>query len=143
MTNAFDFWTLAAGTIEIGPLRVTTALMNHPVETYGFRIEHDDQVLAYSADTGPTPELARLASGADLLLCEASFLDRPGLPTDLHLTARQAGTYAEQAGVGTLVLTHLVAWNDPAETLNEAGAAFSGDLSLAGPGRHLFGWTGS
>lgn len=143
MTSAFDFRVLAPGTIEIGPLRVTAVLMNHPVETYGFRIEHDGQVLAYSADTGPTPELVRLALAADVLLCEASLLDAADLPADLHLTARQAGTYAAQAGVGALVLTHLVAWNDPAATLEQAGAAFDGDLSLARPGRHLFGWAGA
>ena len=54
MGDAFDFTTLAAGPIEIGPLRVTTGHMNHPVETFGFRIEHAGKVLAYSADTGPS-----------------------------------------------------------------------------------------
>jgi ribonuclease BN (tRNA processing enzyme) len=137
--DAFSFTDLHQGTTEIGPLRITTALMNHPVETFGFRIEHDGQVLAYSADTGPAPELVRLAAGADVLLCESSFLDEPGLPADLHLTARQAGVHAARAGVGTLVLTHLVAWNDPAATLEQAGTAFDGDMSLASPGRHLLG----
>ena len=80
MADAFDFTTLAPGTIEIGPLRVTTGHMNHPVETFGFRIEHAGEALAYSADTGPTDELVRLAAGADVLLCEASFVDGPDLP---------------------------------------------------------------
>jgi len=139
MTDSFDFIDLAPGTIEIGPLKVTTAYMNHPVETFGFRIEHGGQVLAYSADTGPARELVRLASGADVLLCEASFLDGPELPPDLHLTARQAGQHAASAGVGELVLTHLVAWNDPAATMEQAAPAFGGTLSLAGPGRRLLG----
>jgi ribonuclease BN (tRNA processing enzyme) len=139
MTDAFDFAQLAPGTIEIGPLRVTTAHMNHPVETFGFRIEHGGQVLAYSADTGPTPELVGLAAGADVLLCEASFLDAPGLPPDLHLTARQAGEHAARAGVGELVLTHLVPWNDRAATLEQASAAFDGPLVLASAGGQLLG----
>ena len=135
MTDAFDFVTLAPGTIEIGPLRVTTARMNHPVETFGFRLEHAGRVLAYSADTGPCDELPVLASGADVLLCEASFLAGPGLPADLHLTARQAGEHAARAGAGELVLTHLVAWNDTGATLEEAAAAFGGELSVAAPGQ--------
>jgi len=139
MRDSFSFIDLAAGSLEIGPLRVTTARMNHPVETFGFRIEHDGQVLAYSADTGPEPELLRLAAGADVLLCEASFLDGPDLPPDLHLTARQAGEYAARAGVGELVLTHLVAWNDRAPALSQAAQAFDGELSLASPGRRLLG----
>jgi ribonuclease BN (tRNA processing enzyme) len=139
MTDAFDFITLTAGTIEIGPLRVTTRHMTHPVETFGFRIEHAGQVLAYSADTGPTGELVRLAAGADVLLSEASFVDGPDLPADLHLTARQAAEHAARAGVGELVLTHLVAWNDPATCLDQASAAFTGPLRLASSGLRLLG----
>jgi ribonuclease BN (tRNA processing enzyme) len=142
ITDAFDFSLLSAGTTEIGPLRITAAYMNHPVETFGFRIEHGGRVLAYSADTGPSPELIRLAAGADVLLCEASFLDGPDLPADLHLTARQAAEHAARAGVGELVLTHLVAWNDPALTLAQAGEVFGGPLTLAAPGRQLAGLGG-
>jgi ribonuclease BN (tRNA processing enzyme) len=139
MANAFDFTTLAVGAIEIGPLRITTAHVNHPVETFGFRIEHAGQVLAYSADTGPCDELAELARGADVLLSEASFTDGPGLPADLHLTARQAGEHATRAGVGELVLTHLVPWNDPVTCLEQASEAFSGPLRLASSGMRLLG----
>jgi ribonuclease BN (tRNA processing enzyme) len=139
MADAFDFTTLAAGPIEIGPLRITTAHMNHPVETFGFRIEHAGQVLAYSADTGPCDELVELARGADVLLSEASFIDGPGLPADLHLTARQAGEHAARTGAGELVLTHLVPWNDPATCLEQACEAFSGPVRLASSGLHLLG----
>jgi ribonuclease BN (tRNA processing enzyme) len=139
MANAFDFTTLTPGTIEIGPLRVTTGRMSHPVETFGFRIEHAGRVLAYSADTGPTDELVRLAAGADVLLSEASFLDGPDLPPGLHLTARQAADHAARAGAGELVLTHLVAWNDSAASLEQASEAFGGSLRLASSGLRLLG----
>jgi ribonuclease BN (tRNA processing enzyme) len=138
MTDAFEFVELGQGTIEIGPLRVTAATMNHSVETFGFRIEHGGKVLAYSADTGPTPELVRIAADADALLCEASFLDGPGLPGNVHLTSRQAAEHAALAGVGELVLTHLVAWNDPRVTLEQATGIFSGPMWLASPGLTLF-----
>ena len=80
MTEAFDFGTLQPGTREIGPFRVTLAHMNHPVETFGFRVEAGGRALAYSADTGESAALVDLARGADLMLCEASFLDGPDLP---------------------------------------------------------------
>jgi ribonuclease BN (tRNA processing enzyme) len=143
MADAFDFATLAPGTIEIGPLRVTTAHMNHPVETFGFRIEHAGKSLAYSADTGPTDALVRLAAGADVLLSEASFADGPELPPDLHMTARQAAGHATRAGVGELVLTHLVAWNDPRVSLAQASEVFDGSLRLAQSGLRLLGSTES
>jgi ribonuclease BN (tRNA processing enzyme) len=116
---------------EIGPFRITTERMNHPVETFGFRFEHAGRTLAYSADTGPTDALVRLARDADLLLCEASFRDDESNPPNLHLTARQAGEHATRAGVRQLVLTHLVPWNDREQSLAEAAASFCGPLSAA------------
>jgi ribonuclease BN (tRNA processing enzyme) len=139
MAQAFDFAVLTPGTTEIGPLRVTTGRMNHPVETFGFRFGHAGRVVAYSADTGPTDELVTIAAGAEVLLAEASFLDAPGLPTGLHLTARQAADHAARADVGELVLTHLVAWNDPAVSLEQASAGFGGPLRLASSGLRLLG----
>jgi ribonuclease BN (tRNA processing enzyme) len=135
MDGAFTFHELAPGTREIGPFQVTTARMNHPVETFGFRVAGQGVSVAYSADTGETPALLQLAREADLLLCEASFLSAPELPKDLHLTGRQAAEQAARAAVGRLVLTHLVPWNDPAATLAEATAGpYRGPISLAAPG---------
>ncbi len=136
---AFDVRELTPGTIEIGPLRITTGRMRHPVETFGFRVEHGGRVLAYSADTGPCDDLVTLARGADVLLAEASFTDGPDLPPDLHLTARETAEHAAAAGVGELVLTHLVAWNDPATSLEQAAAAYGGPIRLASPGQRLLG----
>jgi ribonuclease BN (tRNA processing enzyme) len=130
----FAFHDLAPGKLEIGPFRVTVDHMNHPVETFGFRVEHAGWQLAYSADTGPTDALVRLADGVDLLLCEASFLDGPDLVPNLHLTARQAAEHATRAGAGQLVLTHLVPWHDRERSRWEASAAYSGPLSLATSG---------
>jgi ribonuclease BN (tRNA processing enzyme) len=130
----FDVHDLEPRTQEIGPFRVTTERMNHPVETFGFRVEHAGVKLAYSADTGQTDALARLAEGVDVLLCEASFRTGDANPPDLHLTARQAGEYATRAGAGRLVLTHLVPWYDREESLAEAAASYHGPLSAATSG---------
>jgi ribonuclease BN (tRNA processing enzyme) len=137
MADAFVFTALAPGSIEIGPLTITTARMQHSVETFGFRIEHAGQVVAYSADTGPCEELVTLARDADVLLAEASFVDGPDLPPALHLTARQAAEHATRAGAAELVLTHLVAWNDPAVSQAQAAAAYDGRLLLASSGLQL------
>jgi ribonuclease BN (tRNA processing enzyme) len=132
--DRFDFRDLAPGTFEVGPFRVTTDHMNHPVETFGFRVEYRGWRLAYSADTGESDALIRLAEGVDLFLCEASFLDDPRNKPDVHLTARQAGEYAARAGAGRVVLTHLVPWNDNELTLAQAAEAYPGPLSLAASG---------
>jgi ribonuclease BN (tRNA processing enzyme) len=132
MSEAFDFRTLTPGTFELGPFTVTAAKMEHPVEAYGFRVEHDGVAIAYSGDTGACDALVDLADGVDLLLAEASLLERPGLPDGLHLTARQAGEHAARAYAKRLVLTHLVPWNDNGHSLAEAKASgYRGHIELA------------
>jgi ribonuclease BN (tRNA processing enzyme) len=97
-------------------------------------VEHAGWRLAYSADTGETDALIRLAQDVDLLLCEASFLDGQDTPPDLHLTARQAAQHAARAGARQLVLTHLVPWNDREQSLDQASQAYPGPVSLATSG---------
>jgi ribonuclease BN (tRNA processing enzyme) len=130
----FEAHDLEPQVLEIGPFRITTDHMNHPVETFGFRIEHAGWKLAYSADTGQTDALVRLAEDVDVLLSEAAFQDDDDNPPDVHLTARQAGEYAARAGVGELVLTHLVPWYDRDRSLAEAAASYCGPLSAATSG---------
>ncbi|WP_248960489.1 MBL fold metallo-hydrolase [Sphaerisporangium perillae] len=135
LETAFDFTALAPGVFSVGPFEVTAALMNHPIETYGFRVSHGGRSVAYSGDTGECPELVKLAAGADILLCEASLLDRPGIPAGLHMTGRQAAEHAARAGAGTLVLTHLVPWNDKGEVLDDASrGGYEGRVELARSG---------
>jgi ribonuclease BN (tRNA processing enzyme) len=136
MREAFDFRTVRPGSCDIGPFVVTAARMNHPVETYGLRIEHGGSAFAYSSDTGESEALVRLAERADLFLCEASWVDQSMSP-NLHLTGREAGEHAARAEVGSLVLTHLIPWDDdgPQRTLAEAKeSGFAGNITLAREG---------
>ncbi len=133
--DVYDVKTLEAGRFAIGPFTVTADRVNHPVETFGVRIEHGGQALAYSGDTGGCDALVGLARGADLFLCEASYPDDAPHPPDIHLTGREAGEHASAARAGRLVLTHLVAaWGDVSATLAAARAAFPGPVELARPG---------
>ena len=135
LETAFSFESLSPAVFRIGPFEVTTALMNHPIETYGFRVTQGGHSIVYSADTGESPDLVRLAKDADVLLCEASFLDGPAQPTGLHLNGRQAAEHAARAGVGTLVLTHLVPWYDDERVLSDAGrGGFGGPVDIARSG---------
>lgn len=130
---SYDHRPLTPGRLGIGPFAVTVERMNHPVETFGVRLEHAGATLAYSADTGRSDALVALARDADLLLCEASFVEGADNPPDLHLTGKEAAEHAARAGAGRLLLTHLVAWNDPARVLADA-AGFPGPVELAAAG---------
>ena len=135
LMRCFEFETLAPGQLTIGPFDVQLAHMNHPVETFAFRFSYGGRSLVYTGDTGETEAVPELAAGADVFLSEAAFLDGPGLPPNIHLTARQAAAYASKAGVGRLVLTHLQPWNDRDDARAEAAAAYSGALDIAAAGQ--------
>ena len=135
LDDVFTFYGLQPGTFPIGPFTVTVDRVNHPIETYGVRVEQGGRVLAYSSDTAPCESLLRLAAGADLFLCEASYLDGMDNPPDLHLTGGEAGEAATKADVGRLLLTHLVpAWGSEASTVEAACAAYAGPVDVVRPG---------
>lgn len=132
--RVLDFREHAPGPVRIGPFTIRVARVEHPVTAFAMRVEAGGRVLAYSGDTGPTPALVDLAKGADLALFEASFLDGGPNSPRLHLTARQAAEQAREAGAVRLLLTHLVAWNDPVRSLAEGRDWFDGEVALAAPG---------
>jgi ribonuclease BN (tRNA processing enzyme) len=117
--------------VEIGPFVVTPYEVDHPVPAYALRIRVGDTVIAYSGDTGPTPNLIEAARGADLFLAEASFRECDVNPPSLHLTGKEAAEAAVEAEVGQLVLTHIPPWHDSQEILAEAVDVFTGPLELA------------
>ncbi len=99
----------------------------HPIPTYAMRIEYRGQVIVYSGDTRPCQSLLDAASGADLFLCEASAVEEDAaFAATGHLTARQAGEVAKQAGVRRLLLTHLWPFYDHDILLQQCREVFPG-----------------
>ena len=66
------------------------------------------QTVAFVMDTRPCDAAVELAAGADLLVCESTFLtaDQDLAAAYAHMTARQAATLAREAGARKLLLTH-------------------------------------
>jgi ribonuclease BN (tRNA processing enzyme) len=131
MGNEFDFHEYDGQPVRLGPFTVRLERMAHPVRAFGMRVEGDGRVLVYSGDTGPCRALVELARGADLLLAESAFVEGGRNPADLHMTGRQAGATAREAGAARLVLTHIPPWHDPEVCLVEAREAYSGPLEAA------------
>lgn len=135
LSDVFDFRPLTGEPFRIGPFEVRPVPVAHVCSpSWGFRVEAEDKVLAYTGDTGPCAELDELAAGADVLLSEASWPDSPDAPEDVHLSGRQAGEVAESAGARRLLLTHLQPWSDRARILDEARNAFRGPSELVEAG---------
>jgi ribonuclease BN (tRNA processing enzyme) len=131
LSDVYRFHPLGTEPVGISGFTVTAGRVEHPCEAYGFRVERDGRSFCYTGDSGPCEALVTLARGAHTLLAEASWTDDPDRPPKLHLSGRQAGELAAEAGVRRLVLTHLQPWTDRAAILAEAHAAFDGEILLA------------
>jgi ribonuclease BN (tRNA processing enzyme) len=134
MSEEFDFRTFPEQEFEIGPFTVVARQVVHPVAAYSLRVSAGGRTLVYSGDTAVCPALTEHAKGADLLLCEASFVSSATNPPGIHLTGTEAGEVAVDAGVGRLLLTHIPPWHQPQQVLAEAEATYDGEVGLAGAG---------
>ncbi|HEX2289530.1 MAG TPA: MBL fold metallo-hydrolase, partial [Pseudonocardiaceae bacterium] len=108
----------------------------HPVECHAVRLTAAGRSLVYTGDTGPSDAVEELARGADVLLAEASWPDRPDNPRGIHLSGRDAGEAATAAGVHRLLITHVPPWTEAEQVLSEAKAAFDGPTELVHAGAH-------
>lgn len=83
---AVDATDIAPGVVyEADGVKVTAFPVDHaPIEpAYGYRVDYRGRSVVLSGDTKPSPELVRLASGADLLIHEVGlWKDAPVLAGD-------------------------------------------------------------
>jgi len=137
-------------------VKVTAAIVQHPPVTpaLAYRFDFKDRSIAFSGDTAPTEAVAQLAKGADVLVHETMYV--PALESYLreqiakgrpvkfepymahmhadHTPVEDVGRIAQEAGVKTLVLSHLTpaidsisdeTWRAP------AAKSFSGEIIVA------------
>lgn len=102
----------AGDAFAVGPATVQMARLNHPDPVWGYRIEHAGRSVVYATDTEHyacvDPVLARLATGADVLIYDAQYTpdEYPGKVGWGHSTWAAAVDLAKAAAVKTLVLFH-------------------------------------
>jgi ribonuclease BN (tRNA processing enzyme) len=123
-------------TVKVGPLRFTFTSVPHFTETFAIAVESRDGSgrLVFGADSGPTDRLAEIASGADLVLLEAT-LPRPERDGKRgHLTPREAGEHAAAAAAKRVILTHISDELDALWAREQAAAAFEGPVEVAHEG---------
>ncbi|HEX7745430.1 MAG TPA: MBL fold metallo-hydrolase [Micromonosporaceae bacterium] len=133
LADAYVLHEFTAGDrLDIGPFRAQTRLLPHWLPNAGVQLTAGDRVLAYTGDTGPSPDVVDLARDADLLLAEATYVDQVPADSRRYLSsARQAGRAAADAGVRHLLLTHLQPGTDRAAACAAAGDAYDGDIGVA------------
>jgi ribonuclease BN (tRNA processing enzyme) len=143
--------TTSGVVVDDGKVRVRGALVAHPPieHAFAYRFDTEDRSIVISGDTAYSKELLELARGAEVLVHEALFLpgiertaarvsNAPGLLEHIvrsHTTVEDAAKLAAEAGVKTLVLSHLVPADDPLVTEDDWRAAakehFPGEIVIA------------
>ncbi len=131
MADTFDFTDISDGSmVDILGLKLSFNLTRHNQEAYAVTVQNEKK-LVYTADTGIYEGLTEIAKGADLLLAEATLQDAHlGLSND-HLTARQAGALAKEAGAKRLALTHIWPTYDRTVSLAQAKASGYDEVEIA------------
>jgi ribonuclease BN (tRNA processing enzyme) len=140
--------------VETDGLKVAALRVDHPPVTdcFALRFEHGGRSVVFSADTACFPPLAAFARNADILVHEAMLEEgverlvaRTGNGARLkehlfasHTFAADAGRIAAEAGVGRLVLHHLIPADDPeigeANWTDAVRETWGGDLTVGSDG---------
>ncbi len=133
LDDAYEVRDFRAGDrFALGPFQVATWLLPHFVPNAGLRLTAGGGCLAYTGDTGPSPDLVPLARDADLYLAEATYPEVvPARFEGMLSTARQAGADAARAGAGRLLLTHLWPGTPDLSAVEAARAAYDGPVDVA------------
>lgn len=126
-------------------VKVSAVIVDHPPvkPALGYRFDFRDRSIAFSGDTAPLEAVAQMAKGADVLVHEAMYVPAledyirgqiaKGRPVKFdafmahmkadHSPVEDIGRIAQEAGVKTLVLSHLTpaidsisdaTWREPA-----------------------------
>lgn len=132
--DTFDFSEYdPGGEIEVGPLTIGFRAVPHYIDTWAISVTGPGgERLVYGADCAPNGALVEFATGADLLIAEATLVEPEPDPDDRgHMTPREAAGHARDAGVGRLILTHIPDQVDPAWAISEAADVFDGPVDVA------------
>ncbi|OEV01976.1 MBL fold metallo-hydrolase [Streptomyces qinglanensis] len=119
---------------RVGALTMTSRAVEHGIPAFAVRIEAEGRTLAYSGDTAPCANLAELAAGCDVLLCEADIAQVPAEDPQVHHTPEDAGDTATAARAARLIVTHVGRSLTPQQAVTRASARFTGPVDHAAPG---------
>lgn len=133
--RAFDATPEPTAVWSRGSTTVLAVAVHHePVQpAVAYRVQCGDHAVVISGDTVACDEVEQLAAGADVLVHEAVRTSVvAGTPfafvTQYHADACDVGALAARAGVGHLVLTHLI----PAPANERHAQGFADDVRRGG-----------
>jgi phosphoribosyl 1,2-cyclic phosphodiesterase len=118
MQSDLQFFELEIGEkLEVGQVVIENALLNHPGEAVGYRVNWRNHAVAYITDTEHFPDglgenVFKLAQNADVVIIDATYTDEEYNNPKFskvgwgHSTWQEAVKMAKQANVKKLVIFH-------------------------------------
>ncbi len=126
-----DLQEIEGGTLEWPGLKLSARPVEHAgIPANAYRLETGGCSIVFSGDTRYCRSVVEIATGADLLVIEASVPDGPE-GTEVHLSAEQAGRVAAEAGVPKVVLTHFYPVCDEVDMVALCAKEFGGEVVVA------------
>jgi ribonuclease BN (tRNA processing enzyme) len=105
LAGSYALHEFAAGDeLSIGPFRAGTRGLPHWLPNAGIRLAAGGRVLAYTGDTGPSPDVVELSRGADLLVAECYFYAKR---VKWHLNYPAIAARRNSFGAKRVILTHM------------------------------------
>ena len=117
-----------APVLESGEFKITASPVHHLIPNIGLRVDclESGRSLAYSCDTEPCLEVARLAQGVDVLVHECAG------PSVGHTAPDKAGETASRAEASSLYLIHYQTRGVNVPMLAaEASKTYTGPITIA------------
>ncbi|WP_041668615.1 MBL fold metallo-hydrolase [Acetobacterium woodii] len=114
-------------------LTISFKELRHPFMDFGIKISDGETTFLYTGDTSYTSNLLEFAKGVDIVLCDGAFLE--DVVSDKHLSVKEACEVATEAGVKTLILTHLEPFEKPETYLEKGKRHFKGNLLITEIGK--------
>lgn len=131
--DAFNLKAITGGLVlNFGNLKITFKEMTHPVKSFAISMENGNSRFVYSGDTSWNENIIQFSRGVDLLMLDAGLLSGDKTDNNVpHLTAKECGIVAREAGVKKLLLTHFWPEYNVNDLVSEAKTEFA-DVQAAG-----------
>ena len=123
--NYMDFYTYdEKSNLKINDINVSFYRTQHSIKTFAMNIIKENIKLSYSSDTGYDENISSFFQGADVLICESSFLKHQKNGNIHHLSAEEAAIIAKKSNVKKVILSHFWPEIDKLDYLDEAKNIF-------------------
>lgn len=120
----------AGDKIDINDLFVFSSKTLHSENSFAYRFEQGERSVVLTGDSDYERSLVEFSMKATLLIADCSFPDEEKVAG--HMTPRECGRLAKEAGVRTLILSHIYPSHYPeTERVKECRKVYDGTVILA------------